>query len=495
MGFETDWLESRSRLTPNHIAIIDGHTGERWSYRQLNQRGRCLAGYLQKQGVAKGDRIALLSPNHISYFDMLFACGKLGAIFVPLNWRLSLPELSYMIHDSSPTMLAYHNQMEILINGLTVPKKLSVTGSDYDEIMQVNDESLQQPPVHFEDPYTIIYTGGTTGKSKGVVLTHRSIFWNGLNTVMSWQLTSNEVTLTYLPMFHTGGLNALSIPILQIGGTVIIGRDFEPVEAIELLNQEKCTITLMVPTMYHMMIHTPHFQETSFPSMHTFLSGGAPCPLTIYQAFEEKGLTFKEGYGLTEAGPNNFFMDPTQVSIKRGSVGKPMMFNQINIVRNDGTPTLTGEVGEVLIKGNHVFGYYWNNPEATKEAIIDNWLYTGDLGRVDEDGYHYIVGRKKDMIITGGENVYPLELEHLIGQHPAVHETVVVGIPDQKWGETVTAIVVLRKGITLTIEQLQDYCSTKIAKYKIPKKMIIVKELPQTPVGKIDKKTIVKMFA
>ena len=426
---------------------------------------------------------------------MLFACSKIGAIFVPLNWRLSLPELDYITKDCAPKLLAFHSQMESLVNGLGTPLKIQINNNEYEDLVRPQQYRTYEQ-INEEDPFLIIYTGGTTGNPKGVVLSHRAVTWNGINTILSWQLRSEDVTLTYLPMFHTGGLNALSIPILQIGGTVVIGKDFEPNAAIDLLVKEKCTIVLMVPTMYHLILQTDSFKETEFPAMHTFLSGGAPCPLTIYEAFERRGIRFKEGYGLTEAGPNNFYLDPMHANVKKGSVGKPMMFNEIALMDNHGDSVpKAGMVGEIYIKGPHVFSRYWNNDKATNEAFSDGWLRTGDLGRFDEEGFYYIVGRKKEMIITGGENVYPLEVEHIIAQHPAINEAVVVGMSDEKWGEIVTAVVSTNHSLALTLEDLQHFCRGKLASYKIPRKLIVVEHIPKTHVGKIDKKEIMRKFA
>jgi fatty-acyl-CoA synthase len=498
MKWETDWLESRARLTPNRIAIVDGGTGQRWNYLEMYERVSRMTKHLHETGIEKGDRIALLSPNHVCYFDLLFACRNLGAIFVPLNWRLSPYEIEYMLDNCAPKILAFHSQCEDLATEAQITHSIQVDGKHYEKIMSNNIEnpfSLNSKEMKEIDPCTIIYTGGTTGKPKGVVLTNGSIFWNSVNTILSWNLTMQDITLTYLPMFHTGGLNALSMPILHSGGTVVIAREFEVEKTIQLLNREKCTIVLMVPTMYHMLVQSRHFLEAEFPTMQTFLSGGAPCPHAIYQAFEDKGLQFKEGYGLTEAGPNNFYIEPNHSRKKRGSVGKPMFYNRIKLAGDDGKEVRTGDVGEILIQGGHVFDHYWNNSQATSETIVNGWLKTGDLGTKDADGDYYIMGRKKDMIITGGENVYPLEVEHLISQHPAVKEIAVFGLPDHKWGEMVTAVIVLREGMTLNENELIGYCSKKLGRYKVPKKTIIVDELPKTPVGKIDKKEMQKLYA
>jgi fatty-acyl-CoA synthase len=501
VSWQTDWIRNRSRITPDQTAVIEGETGERWSYQDLELRAENLAKYLYQLGIRKGDRVAILAPNHVCYFDYLFACGKLGALLVPLNWRLSVHELTYILNDCEPKILGYHTQWESMAQKLPVPLTIRVNGPEYEEKLQSGTAiGLEQIPeseheVQGSDPLLIIYTGGTTGNPKGVVLTHDNIWWNAINTVLSWNLNARDITPTFLPMFHTGGLNALSIPVLLIGGTVVLAREFSAEKAIQLINQYHCTIILMVPTMYQMMIQSDRFKDAHFPTVHTFLSGGAPCPLNIYQAFEAKGIYFKEGYGLTEAGPNNFYIDPAKARVKKGSVGTPMMYNRVKLIGINGEENVPpGEVGEILIQGKHVFSHYWNNPEATTEALTDGWLHSGDLGRQDTEGYYYIVGRKKDMIITGGENVYPLEVEHVICSHPEVEEAAVIGLPDEKWGEVVTAVVVPRLGVSLTEEVLKAYCYERLGRYKVPKKIVFTEQLPKTPVGKINKKELVNQY-
>ncbi|KAB2336333.1 long-chain fatty acid--CoA ligase [Cytobacillus depressus] len=488
MRWELDWIANRARLLPDSIAVVDGEEGCRFTYKEMNERAENLANYLSSIGIQKGDRIALLSPNHVSYFDLLFACGKIGAIFVPINWRLSQAEIEYILQNCTPKLLVVSKKLEKLVLNQRKTKVINIDLEKYHNITANNSpERKHKINISENDPLAIIYTGGTTGKPKGVVLSHEAILWNGINTIISWNLTASDTTLTYLPMFHTGGLNALSIPILMMGGKVVIGRDFESEKAIQLMNQERCTIVLMVPTMYLTIINSECFNNTSFPTMHTFLSGGAPCPLEIYHAFEQKGLSFKEGYGLTEAGPNNFFIEPTMSKLKRGSVGKPCVFNEVKIMTTNGTEADVGEVGELLIRGKHVFTHYWDNPQATAEVYKDGWLYTGDLGKRDEEGFHYIVSRKKEMIITGGENVYPLEVEHCIQRHPAVNEVAVIGLPHEKWGEMVVAVVSLKKDKYVTDVDLTDFCKQILGKYKIPKHFIFADNIPKTHVGKIDK--------
>lgn len=463
-----------------------------WTYKELNNRSLSVAGWLKSQGVKKGDRVALLSPNDISYFDLLFACAKIGAILVPLNWRLSVHELNEILVDCSPQLLGIHQKFVNMFTSLvtTIPKSFFVGGPSYVELVSHPEDFKQIEGITEQDPLTMIYTGGTTGKPKGVVLSHQSVQWNAINTILSWNLSEEDVTINYMPMFHTGGLNALSLPLLMIGGTVVIGDQFTGQKVVHSIEQYKCTIILLVPTMYHLLIQTEDFQKSAFPSMKTFLSGAAPCPLQVYEAFQKKGLAFKEGYGLTEAGPNNFFIHPNDAQLKRGSVGKPMLFNTIKLAKEDGQEAKINEVGELLIQGKHAFSHYWNNELETMKTKKGGWVHTGDLAKKDEEGFHYIVGRKKDLIITGGENVYPLEIEHWLAEHPIVDEVAVIGLPDEKWGELVAAFIVPKHSHTIEDEELRIYCEKKLGRYKIPKKFIPLEELPKTHVGKIDKKKL-----
>lgn len=486
-----DWISSRARIMADKTALIDIEKNRTLTFATLNDRAMRWAHFFQKHDIQKGDRVALMTYNQAEVFELLFACGKIGAIFVPLNWRLSGEELKVIVDDSMPKILMHHEDFAAKITTLERP------GLRTFALQEVTVDSY---PVKFKplelselDPWLMIYTGGTTGRPKGVVLSHRAVVWNALNTIVSWGLTPDDVTLNYMPLFHTGGINALCLPILMNGGTVVIGNQFDPEEALYYLNYYRCTIALFVPTMYHMMQQTEEFQKQDFPSMKVFLSGGAPCPLIIYEKFFARGLPFKEGYGLTEAGPNNFYISPEDAMRKPGSVGKPMVFNDVKIIRFDGQEAGTNEVGELLIRGNHCFSGYWKNEEASKEVFKGGWLYTGDLARRDEDGYYYIVGRKKDMIISGGENIFPQEIEQVLGAHPAIDEVAVVGLPDEKWGEVVTAFVSKRPGAIVDDVDLATYCKGKIAAYKIPKSFVFLSEIPKTVVGKIDKKALVAL--
>ena len=371
---------------------------------------------------------------------------------------------------------------------------ISVVAAKSEMVDKPADSSWADDP---KLPWLIIYTGGTTGKPKGVVLSYEAVTSNAINTVISWGLTDADCTLNYMPLFHTGGINALALPILLVGGTVVIGQKFDPERAIRAIDEYKTTISLFVPTMYQLMTQTAYFEQSTFPTVKVFLSGGAPCPKPIYERFKARGLKFKEGYGLTEAGPNNFVIDANVAMTKKGAVGKSMLFNEVQVMNENGEPCSEGEVGELWLKGSHVFRYYWNNEQETNATFHNGWLKTGDLAKFDEDGDFYIVGRKKEMIITGGENVYPQEVEQCLITHPAVQEVTVIGVPDEKWGECVVAFIVLtdKDGAAaadfgaLAVE-LKEHCKKRLANYKIPKHLNFVEELPKTVVGKIDKKQL-----
>jgi fatty-acyl-CoA synthase len=487
----TDWLQKRSIISPESVALVNGSTNEMITYRSLDARAAKWADYMKEKGIQKGERIVFIAKNHPVCFELLFACSKIGAVFVPLNWRMSSAEIISLVDDCMPELIFFQAEIEPLIkdmmNGYKAEKIERVSNQVYG-----GNELASQTPVTIDDPWIMIYTGGTTGKSKGVILSYRSINANALNTVISWNLTEGDSTITYLPTFHTGGLNALSLPILMIGGKVVTAEHFQPLQAIDMLNHHGCTIVLLVPTMYHGLMEEEEFKGASFPKMKVFLSGGAPCPGKVYDVFKAKGLQFKEGYGLTEAGPNNFYIDPGKM--KKGSIGKSMMLNEVKVVDHKGQLVKRGDVGELLLGGDHLFKEYWQRPEETEAVLKDGWLHTGDLARVDHEGDYYIVGRKKDMIISGGENIYPQEIEHWLCEHPSISECAVVGLPHERWGEVVTAFITLREGRKISETEAKAHCLEKFGAYKIPKHYHFIKDIPKTDVGKVNKKVLVESY-
>lgn len=502
-----DWIGRRAQLTPNKTALIDTLNGNRpITYRQWSRTVNRTAHFLQDRlGVHKGDRVAILAHNCVEYLDLWFALGRIGGVLQTLNWRLTAYELEGLLADGDPVALVYGEEFTETIERLRgrVPGLVHYvalkTGAAPEDILFAEREAFTDAPLpevdlDWDDPWVICYTGGTTGLPKGAILTHRAVTANAVNTVFSWGLAPDDVTILNAPLFHTGGLNVFTAPLVCIGGTSIVCKGFDPDQVFDLIRDASVTVFFGVPTMFIMLQQHPRWEEADFSRLKIVISGGAPCPLPVFEKFWERGVDFKTGYGLTEAGPNTFWLPPEDVRRKPGSVGFPLFHVDVRIVREDGSVCGPDEVGELIIRGPHVCAGYWNNPEATAQTIRDGWLHTGDLARQDTEGYYYIVGRLKDMFISGGENVYPAEVESVLHAHPAVAEAALIGVPDAKWGEVGRAIVALRPAARLTGEDLLAFCRERLARYKVPKSVIFVEALPKTGANKVDKEQLRELY-
>ncbi len=501
---QIDWLLKRAQLTPNKTALIDTlHNNRAITYSEWNRSANRTANFLRERlGVSKGDRVAVLAMNCIEYLDVWFACQKIGAILQNLNWRLTPHELIDVINDATPRALIYGGdfltQVETIRADVIVTHFVALDEHlNGDLFFNERDGCADSAPAPVEltldDVWVICYTGGTTGFPKGAQLTYGNITFNSVNTVMSWGLTPDDATILNSPLFHTGGLNVFTAPLVHIGGTSIVCKTFEVEQVYNLLNDSGVTIWFGVPTMFTMMQQHRRWNEADFSKLKLLISGGAPCPLPIFEKFWAKGVDFKTGYGLTEAGPNTFWLPPEDVRRKPGSVGFPLFHVDVKIVKDD-RECGADEVGELLISGEHVCKGYWNNPGETAKAIRNGWLYTGDLARRDSEGYYYIVGRSKDMIISGGENIYPAEVESAIAAHESVAEVALIGISDEKWGEVGRAIVVIANGDSITQEELIKFCGERLAKYKVPKSVVFVDSIPKTGANKVDKLKLVRKY-
>ena len=496
-----DWMRRRAVLTPTKAAVVDAATGEAVGYRELDERATRLANYLRDAcGVRAGDRVAVLSLNRLEVLEAFFAAAKLAAVLVPLNYRLAVPELQYIVEDCEPRVLLYEGEFGStalrLATQTTVRHYLAFDsggdeGSPYERALaSASPEAVEVEGFDPEEAALIIYTSGTTGRPKGAMLSHRMLTWNSVNTGIGWDLTSADVTTVNAPLFHTGGFNVLTLPLLHVGGTVVMMRGFDPEEALRCIERHRCTIFFGVPTMFQMMLDAPGFADADLSSLRYFISGGAPCPVPLIEAYQRKGVAFTQGYGLTEVGPNCFKLGLEDATRKAGSIGFPSFHSEARLVDEKGRDVEPGRVGELILKGGHVCSGYWRNAEATRAAISDGWFYTGDLARQDEDGYYYIVGRAKDMIISGGENIYPAEVEAVLHLHPSVAAAALVGLPDPKWGETPVAAVVARRGCQLTADELLEFCTGRLARYKIPKRVFFREEFPLLASGKVYKRAL-----
>jgi fatty-acyl-CoA synthase len=496
-----DWMARRAALGPHKTAIIDFASGASLSYEQLNERATRLANYLRRQAdVRSGDRIAVLAMNRSEVLEALFAAAKLTAILVPLNYRLTQPELQYILEDSEPRVLLYEAGFHALVSRLRKSAGVDhYVALDEDDGRDVNYKQALAAAAaaavevdHFdaEMPLVIIYTSGTTGRPKGALLSHRMLAWNAFNTQAGWDLVSSDVTTVHAPLFHTGGLNVLTTPMLHMGGTLVMLRKFDAADVLAAIAGYRCTVFFGVPTMFQMMLDAPPFETTDFGSIRYFISGGAPCPVPLIEAYQRRGVQFTQGFGLTEVGPNCFKLGLEDAVRKAGSIGFPSFHSEARIVDDQGREVRRGEVGELILKGLHVCSGYWQNLEATRAAMVDEWFYTGDLARQDADGYYYIVGRAKDMIISGGENIYPAEIEAVIDRHPGVAASAVLGLTDERWGETPVAVVVQRADTAVTEEEIIGFCKDKLARYKIPRQVFFVAEFPLSASGKVVKRLL-----
>ncbi|HLA78798.1 MAG TPA: long-chain fatty acid--CoA ligase [Vicinamibacteria bacterium] len=497
-----DLLGERARLTPGKTALILAASGERLSYRELDARALRTALCLRYAlGVAKGERVALLAGNRLEFLDLFFAAGKSGVILVPLSTRLTPQELASILHDSGARVLVYDGAFADSVRalqGLTgLDRSVALDGSARaaagDPLLRDLTGSLADtlPALDrcaAEDIYCLLYTSGTTGKPKGVMIPHRMVAWNGLNTACCWQLREDDVSPLFTPLYHAGGLGAFLTPIIAIGGTVVLHSRFDPSEVWQTLVRERCTVVLGVPTIFQMLMEAPEFESADLSHLRWFISGGAPLPGFLIEAYQRRGVVFKQGYGLTEVGVNCFSMTVAESAQKAGSIGKPLMFTETRLVDGSGGEVPVGEVGELWLRGPHVCAGYWRNPEATADAIdADGFFHTGDLARRDQEGFFTIAGRQKDMLISGGVNVYPAEIEGALLLHPAVQDAAVVGVPHPTWGEMGVAFVVVRAGHTVSAADLEGFLGEKLARYKIPKEFRFEGSLPRTPYGKVVK--------
>ncbi len=503
-----DILGERARLSPDAVALIHVPTRLQFTYAELNRRAlQCARVWTDLCSLVPGDRVCILSENRVEYVDAFWAAGKSGIILVPLGTRSTAHELHQILADCGPRCLIYSARYEKLANELqqlvafehlisldaqdSVPKALSYAKA-IDRIRPDPLSTRLQP----EDIFCLLYTSGTTGRPKGVMIPHRQIAWNAYNTVVSWQLRQSDRVQVYTPMYHAGGLTVFMTPLFAIGGSIVLHDGFDAAEVLQSLRDYECTLLFGVPTIFKMLLDSPEFATLDLSHLRWCASGGAPLPLQLLRAYQQRGLTFRQGYGLTEVGVNCFAMSDEDSRRKSGSIGKPMMFTEAKLLGlqdNDpeGSQVATNdgdelEVGELCLRGPHVCRGYWNNPAATAKVLDrDGWFHTGDLARCDKDGFFYIAGRSKDMIISGGVNIYPAEIEKELLDHPAIAEVSVMGTTDEKWGEIPVAFVALKAGASTSDLELIEFLRPRINKIKLPRQVIFIEVLPRNAYGKV----------
>lgn len=497
------WIARRAAAGSHLPALTFG--GCTWTYGEFADRIDRLAAELTAGGVARGDRVGYAGVNHPDFLVTLFAAARVGAAFVPLNWRLTAAELGYILGDAGVHTLLVDTERAAVLDPVRAEVGLArcislapVPGWEVLDDLLAGRAPLTDPVYPQPDEVAVImYTSGTTGRPKGAMLTHGNLFWNNVNALLAFDTSQRDVSLVCAPLFHIGGLNVTTLLTLQKGGQIVLMPTFDPGRALALIAEHRVTTMFGVPAMFLFMSQLPEFAATDLSSVRYFVCGGAPVPESLILRYGERGIPFAQGYGLTETAPLALVLRTDEVSVKIGAAGHQVLpLSDVRLVDANNNPVPAGERGEICVRGPQVMAGYWRNPEATAAVIDDEgWFHTGDVGRSDDDGYVWVIDRVKDMVISGGENVYPAEVEDVLYGHPAIAEVAVLGTPNEKWGEAVTAVVVLRPDATLTLEELRDFAREKLASFKIPLRLEFVDVLPRTQSGKVVKYQLRKLLS
>ena len=493
----SDLIAWWAQVTPRRVAIVDRTRGGRHTYAELDASADQWARVLLTLGVRVGDRIATLTGNRVETIALFFGAVRVGAVLVPLNWRLAAPELARVLADAAPIMTIGESRFRALGEAAVDSASSSTRWLDLDAdapalLRRAADAGpIRHGPVEADAAAMLLYTSGSTGKPKGAILPHRQIYYNSLATTIGWEIGPSDVAIVANPFFHTGGWHVFSTPLWHRGGTIVLFDQFEPTAFLDAIAEERVTLAFSVPTQIGMLTQSSSWGH-ALPSLRFLISGGAPCPQALGARVRAAGLLFREGYGLTECGPNCFAITDEEALRRPGAVGWPAPFLEMRVVSGIGNrESGVDEPGELLLRGPQMFAGYFNDRARTAEAIdADGWLHTGDLASRDADGAYRICGRKKDMFISGGENVYPGEVEAALSECPGVAEAVVVGVPDEKWGEVGRAFVVPRNGDALIADDVVAFARRRLAGYKVPKSVVVVPELPRLGSGKADRATL-----
>ncbi len=489
-----DLTTKRAQQHPDRIAFYEPQRGIELSYGQLEQKAHSLASRFQGTGFQAGDRIAVLCHNCHEFFVLLFACAKAELILVPLNWRLAETELEPMIDDCGATLLFFDTEHQDIAQRLASTKSIRTEALGHNAQTQSttlpNELSENFSPRDnwpANAPWYMLYTSGTTGTPKAVIQTFGMALANYVNIGQAIDLTSQDITLNFLPLFHTAGINLYTLPHLICGASVVIHSRFDPQAVLNEL-QQRVTTFFGVPAIYQALSQHEEFEDTDLSRVHSWGCGGAPLPKSLIDLYAKRDITVRTGFGMTETGPTVFLIDEQTVQKKPGSVGKPLLLSQVKIVDREGIEVVDGASGEMLLRGPGITPGYWNRPDATNDAIdIDGWLHSGDVVQMDADGDYFIIDRWKDMYISGGENVYPAEVEKVLDQHPAILEASVVGMADERWGEVGCAFITCQPNESIDTSEVITFCRERLANYKVPKQINCLDEFPRTAAGKIQK--------
>jgi fatty-acyl-CoA synthase len=488
IGDLPDLIAKRAELTPGKVALEEVATGRTRTYAELDRRAARVAAMMAQRGVGEGDRVALLCRNRIEFFELLFGCAKLGAVLVPLNWRMPPAELDGLVTDAAPALLLYGASDAAAAARLAAAPPAVGLDEDYDNQIEAASPSRYRARWPAESTWYLLYTSGTTGRPKGVIYAYRMALANHVNIGSAIGLTGEDRTVVFLPNFHTAGINLHALPTLIAGGRVLLLETFDAEAITSLIEARRIDTFFGVPTVYQALLDHPRFAAAPLDGVRHWGCGGAPLPDALAERYRALGVRVCNGMGMTETGPTAFLVDPADAWERIGSVGKPQLLCSARIVGPDGRDVADGEVGDLLFAGPGVTPGYWRNEEATRAAFTaDGWLRSGDLARRDPDGFYYIAGRRKEMFISGGENVYPAEVENVLSAHPAVVDAAVLSAPDPQWGEVGRAFVQLAPDARSDGAELAAFCRQRLAAYKVPRSFEFVPDFPRTSAGKIQK--------
>jgi fatty-acyl-CoA synthase len=485
------WLSDRARNTPDRIAIE--FLGTAVTYRELDERAQRIAAGLAARGLRRGDRLATLtasSPEHVAVF---FGCARLGVVLQPLSWRLAAAELAYQLDDAEPALLLVSAEHGDLAEetGTRIPVERLGEADPCDFPSQEHAAAEVEDQAEDDDALLLVYTSGTTGRPKGALLSHANCFWTNLSFDRTTDLRDSDVVLSVLPQFHVGGWNVQPLLAWWKGAKVVLEPSFDSGRTLQLIEESRVTTMMGVPATYLFMAQDPRFEIADLSSLRLAVVGGAPMPEPLLETWRDRGVAIVQGYGLTEAAPNVLCLPPEDATRKLGFAGRPYPHVDVALRDPDTGALLQGAAtGELVVSGPNVFSGYWRNPEATAAAFADGWLRTGDVAERDGEGYYRIIDRIKDMVISGGENVYPAEIESVLHAHAAVAEASVVGVPDERWGEACLAFVVLAPGREASEEELIEHCRGSLARFKVPRGVRFLEVLPRSALNKVAKEEL-----
>jgi fatty-acyl-CoA synthase len=486
-----DWIKQWAVYSPTKTVVRLAEDGRKLSYEELDRLSDKASHLLSEQYRLKtGDRVAVIAEFCLEYLVLFSVAQRLGITLIPVNYRLSAREVTYILNNGEPSLVFYEESFKHLL--AEAPAFPVCNLAEFSRQLAQQDALKPYPSAELEEdhPLFILYTSGTTGFPKGALYTHKMAFWNSINTALRLNLSAYDHTVICLPPFHTGGWNVLMTPLLQFGGSFTLMRKFDAGHLLRIMDEEQVTIFMGVPTMLKMMTDSEQFEKARLQSVRYFIVGGESLPIPVIEKWATKGIAIRQGFGLTECGPNITSLHHKDAIRKKGSIGQPNFYIQMRLVDENNQDVQPGEIGELLIKGPIVTPGYWKNPEATRQAFHEGWFRTGDLLTQDRDGYLFVKDRIKHMYISGGENVYPAEVEHLLRQHKAISEVAVIGVPDEHWGEAGKAFIVLADNHSLDQLELTDWCKGRLAKFKTPKHICFVRELPKNDTVKIDRKRL-----